>query len=161
MFGLKYGTLAVKPTVFRQEAAMEKRPLTPRQLLVLVLTACCDAGYDVLSKQRVMDALWEMRDLGLPLVPALEFSLSGNRRSCYAIEQALNGLHRTGVSFDAVAGTLTVSDTLSDAEVYKPLHDADRERYKLALAPYIGEFVQHITRPDERAPEEKPDPRHS
>jgi hypothetical protein len=139
------------------------RQLTPRQLLVLVLTACYDAGYPVLLKQKILDSLRELR-VGAPaLVPRLEFILSGNRHCCSLVEEAFNGLHLNGMLvFNALGGTIAVTDVMSaGTEVYKDLHDEKREKLYGEMTLYIEAFVQQVTRPDKDKPKTKPDPRFS
>jgi len=141
---------------------METRHLTPRQLLILVLTACRDAGYEVIPKQRVFDAIRELRAGKPSWVPELTFILSGMRHCCADLEEALNGLHPAGVIvFNPVGGTITIAESMSSAEVYKPLFEAERESLAEQMTPYIGEFVRLVTRPDPNATKKKPDPRFS
>lgn len=141
---------------------MENRLLTPRQLLIVVLVACRDAGHDVLSKQRILNVLFELRDGAPSFVPGgLDWRKSGNRYCSPVLEKAFSGLHLTGAAFDAVENTITVSGTLSEAEIYKPLHDREREELALALLPYVSAFVGRMVRPDPNAPKAKPDPRFS
>lgn len=119
--------------------------LTPRQLLMLVLAASRDAGYGVISKERVVYTLWDMRDTGNQVVPGLTFSLSGERRFCRALDDAFISLHGAGAPFNSITGAIEVSDELSCAEIYKPLHDEERESLYLAIAPYLAEFVRQVT----------------
>lgn len=141
---------------------MEKRVLSPRQLLIVVLVACRDAGYKILSKQKILNVLYELRDGAPECVPGrLEWRHSGNRKCSPVMERAFNDLHRIGAAFDAVEQTITVSDQLSEAEIYKPLHDREREELVLALHPYVSSFVGRMVLPDPNAPKRKSDPRHS
>jgi len=138
---------------------METRHLTPRQLLVLVLSVSRESGYEVLPKQKVLDAIRELRTGAPAFVPKLDFILSGMKHCCKDLEEAFNGLHLSGaITFNPLDGTISLNEAMSDAEVYKPLHGAQREELFLAMTPYISAFVQQATAADPKASKAKRDP---
>jgi hypothetical protein len=112
---------------------------------MLVLAASRDAGYGVISKEKVVYVMWDLRDSGNPYVPGLMFSTSGDRRFCRALEDALAGLHRHGAPLNPITGAIEVMDSLSCAEIYKPLHDVVREELFVGIAPYLSEFVRQVS----------------
>lgn len=135
------------------------RSLTPRQLLILVLTTARDCGYPVVSKTKVVEIIRDMRTFDCAVVPQLPFSISGQKSVSRDLEQAFSDLHQTGASFDPVEGTITVADELSCAPIYKPLHDADREALEREMSGYCGEFVRRLSFVMPPVPPARPDPR--
>ena len=114
--------------------------LTPRQLLVLVLVACRDAGYSQVGRYRISEVFWAMRENACLLIPPITFSVSKERPFSRQLEEAFDTLYREGNRFDSITGTIEISPELSDAAIYKPLFEEQRQE----LDRYAGEFIQRL-----------------
>jgi hypothetical protein len=140
---------------------MDSFQLTPRQLLLVLFTACYDAGYDVFTRRRLIDALYEVRSFDCPLVPKLAYGLSGMKRFVRDIDVALTDVRVDGrmITFDPTSDEITILPVLSDAPVYKTIaHEDRRQVLREALIPYIDAFMREFSR-KAAEPKTRPDPK--
>jgi hypothetical protein len=132
--------------------------LTPRQLLLLLFTACVDAGYDVLTRRQILKALYKARRIESAPVQKPSFCLSGLKAYVREVDSTLHELQQDGLlAFDAEANAFVINASASDAEVYKDLHDGERQVLRQAMIPYIADFVRSVTRKEPDAPKARPD----
>lgn len=124
---------------------MDSFQLTPRQLLVLVLTACRDAGFEEVPRQLVINALYELRTFDCPPVPKLAFMLSSMKRFNLDLERAFDELGAAGAVVSNPNGDLVIGENCSTGEIYKRIPYEDRRlALEEALAPYASEFVRQV-----------------
>ncbi|HVM90910.1 MAG TPA: hypothetical protein VMU11_03375 [Verrucomicrobiae bacterium] len=138
---------------------MDPFQLTPRQLLILLFTACRDAGYDQVPRQLVNETLYELRFTECDPVPTFAFMLSAMKRFSLDLDRAYGELQKDGSIVIDADGRISIPEHLSCAEVYKPLGYEER-RIKLAeqINPYVSEFMRHVI-PSLACIPERPEPR--
>lgn len=141
---------------------MEIRTLIPRQLLVLLMTACRDSGCDTVPTHLVDAVLKELQFGKHPHIPEFTFQMSSMKPYCAEIREAMNALHLANlVIINPVGGTVTVTERLSCAEVYASYYDADRPKVAEYFNSYVSAFMGRLIQGLNALPDPRRDPRAS